>query len=613
MSGGIAYIYDEHNEFYTLCNLETVTLDPLDNEDIDEIKRMIQSHASATKSERAWKILALWDSEAHKFIKVMPKDYRRMVDAIEHAEKRRPDRGKRNHGCFRRKQERYGADQRELRDISEMGKPTGFIEFQRELPGDRSPLERVHDWREFHEQFPAQKLEAQASRCMDCGIPFCHTGTLINGMASGCPINNLIPEWNDLVYRGLWKEALHRLHKTNNFPDFTGRVCPAPCEGSCVLGINDPPVTIKNIECAIVDKGFEEGWIVANPPARRTGKKVAIVGSGPAGLSCADQLNRAGHLVTVYERADRIGGLLMYGIPNMKLDKSVVQRRVDLMAQEGVHFVTNTAIGIDLPGAALRKKFDAIVLCCGATKPRDLDIEGRALEGIHFAVNFLHTNTRHLLDNDFVCRTPISAKDKHVIIIGGGDTGTDCVGTSMRHQCKSVTQFEIMSQPPETRQPDNPWPEWPKVYRLDYGQEEAAAHFGTDPRTYLIMTEKFVGDENNHVKALCTVNIEWAKDDNGRFFPKKIPGSEKTWPADLVLLAMGFLGPEDELLEELALERDARSNVRAEEGLYATNIEGVFAAGDIRRGQSLVVWAIQEGRGAARECDRYLMGETTLP
>ncbi|MCB1985262.1 MAG: glutamate synthase subunit beta [Burkholderiales bacterium] len=494
-----------------------------------------------------------------------------------------------------------------------MGKPTGFMEFQRELPGDRSPLERVHDWREFHEHLPVQKLEAQAGRCMDCGVPFCHTGTLIGGMASGCPINNLIPEWNDLVYRGLWKEALHRLHKTNNFPDFTGRVCPAPCEGSCVLGITDPPVTIKNIECAIVDKGFEEGWIVANPPAKRSGKKVAVVGSGPAGLSCADQLNHAGHRVTVYERADRIGGLLMYGIPNMKLDKSVVQRRVDLLAREGVNFVTNTAVGADLSGSALREKFDAIVLCCGATKPRDLDIEGRTLEGIHFAVDFLHTNTRNLLDNDFVCRTPVSAKDKHVIVIGGGDTGTDCVGTSMRHQCKSVTQFEIMPQPPETRQPDNPWPEWPKVYRLDYGQEEAAARFGADPRAYLIMTEKFDGDENGHVKALHTVNIEWAKDGDGRFFPKKIPGSEKTWPADLVLLAMGFLGPDDELPDELALERDARSNVKAEEGRYATNIDGVFAAGDMRRGQSLVVWAIHEGRGAARECDRYLMGETALP
>lgn len=494
-----------------------------------------------------------------------------------------------------------------------MGKPTGFIEFQRELPEDRSPLARVHDWQEIHEHLPKYQLEEQASRCMDCGIPFCHTGTLIGGMASGCPVNNLIPEWNDLVYRGLWKEALERLHKTNNFPDFTGRVCPAPCEGSCVLGITDPPVTIKNIECSIVDKGFEKGWIIAEPPIQRTDKKVAVVGSGPSGLSCAAQLNRAGHRVTVYERADRIGGLLMYGIPNMKLDKSIVQRRVDLLTQEGVNFIANTTIGKDLPAIKLREDYDAVVLCCGATKPRDLSIEGRDLRGIHFAMEFLHGNTKHLLDHEFKDNPPISANGDHVIVIGGGDTGTDCVGTSMRHQCKSITQFEIMPQPPDERQPDNPWPEWPKVYRLDYGQEEAAARFGADPRSYMIMTEKFVGDDSGHVKTLHTINVEWAKDNDGRFFPKKIPGSEKTWPADLVLLAMGFLGPEDTILDQLAIERDARSNAKAEEGLYATNIKGVFAAGDMRRGQSLVVWAINEGRAAARECDRYLMGTTLLP
>lgn len=494
-----------------------------------------------------------------------------------------------------------------------MGKPTGFMEFQRELPGDRSPRERVQDWWEFHEHLPKNQLEAQASRCMDCGIPFCHTGTLISGMASGCPINNLIPEWNDLVYRGLWKEALERLHKTNNFPDFTGRVCPAPCEGSCVLGITDPPVTIKNIECAIVDKGFEQDWIIAEPPTQRSEKKVAVVGSGPSGLSCAAQLNRAGHWVTVYERADRIGGLLMYGIPNMKLDKSIVQRRIDLLAQEGVNFITNTAIGKELPATKLRADYDAVVLCCGATKPRDLPADGRNLHGIHFAMEFLHANTKHLLDHEFKGNSPISAEGKHVIVIGGGDTGTDCVGTAMRHQCKSITQFEIMPQPPDKRQPDNPWPEWPKVYRLDYGQEEAAARFGADPRSYLIMTEKFVGDNNGHVKALHTINIEWTKDDNGRFFPRKIPGSEKIWPADLVLLAMGFLGPEDAILDELSIARDARSNAKAEEGTYATNVKGVFAAGDMRRGQSLVVWAIYEGRAAARECDRYLMGTTLLP
>src|SRR5229473_6043625 len=493
-----------------------------------------------------------------------------------------------------------------------MGKPTGFLEYQRELPLDRSPLERVHDWHEFHDHFPVLKLQEQAGRCMDCGIPFCHTGTLISGMASGCPINNLIPEWNDLVYRGLWKEGLERLHKTNNFPEFTGRVCPAPCEGSCVLGINELPVTIKNIESAIIDNGFVQGWVTPEPPEKRTGKKVAVIGSGPAGLACAAQLNRAGHEVTVYERADRIGGLLMYGIPNMKLDKNIVQRRIDLMAAEGVKFVTKTAIGIDLPAPQLIEDFDAVVLCCGATKPRDLPIEGRNLKGVHFAMEFLHANTKSLLDSGHADGNYISAADKHVVVIGGGDTGTDCVGTSMRHQCKTLTQFEILPRPPDTRQPDNPWPEWPKVYRLDYGQEEAKARFGADPRRYLTTPEKFVGDANGQVKELHTVDVDWVKGDNGALFPKKVPGTEKVWPTDLVLLAMGFLGPEDVILEELGVQRDARSNAQAEYGKFATNVKGIFAAGDMRRGQSLVVWAINEGRGAARECDSYLMSQSAL-
>lgn len=494
-----------------------------------------------------------------------------------------------------------------------MGKPTGFMEFHRELPGDRSPLERVNDWGEFHEHFPETKLQQQGGRCMDCGIPFCHTGTVINGMASGCPINNLIPEWNDLVYRGLWKEALERLHKTNNFPEFTGRVCPAPCEGSCVLGITDPPVTIKNIESSIIDEGFAQGWVKAEPPEKRTGKKVAVVGSGPAGLACAAQLNRAGHWVTVYERDDRIGGLLMYGIPNMKLDKGVVQRRVDLMAEEGVKFVTNTAVGVHIPATKLREEFDAVILCCGATKPRDLPIPGRDLKGIHFAMEFLHDNTKSLLDSGLKDGNYISATDEHVIVVGGGDTGTDCVGTAMRHKCQSLTQLEILPRPPDTRQPDNPWPEWPKIYLLDYGQAEAKARFGDDPRRYLTTGEKFVGDENGHVKELHIVGIEWGRADNGGFMPKKIPGTERVLPADLVLLAMGFLGPEDAILAELGVERDSRSNAKAEHGKFMTNVEGVFAAGDMRRGQSLIVWAINEGRGAARECDRYLMRTTSLP
>jgi glutamate synthase (NADPH) small chain len=494
-----------------------------------------------------------------------------------------------------------------------MGKPTGFIEFLREAPSETAPLERIRNWDEFHLPMPTERLQTQAARCMDCGTPFCHTGTLISGMASGCPINNLIPEWNDLVYRGLWREALDRLHKTNNFPEFTGRVCPAPCEGSCVLGIIDPPVTIKNIEYSIAERGWEEGWITPNPPTQRTGKKVAIVGSGPAGLAAAAQLNSAGHWVTVYEREDRPGGLLMYGIPNMKLEKQgVVMRRLDVLEAEGVTFVCNTEIGKDIAAEQLLKEFDAVVLCTGATKPRDLTIPGRQLQGIHFAMEFLTENTRSLLDS---ASSPgfISAKGKDVVIIGGGDTGTDCVGTSIRHECNTVSQLEIMPQPPETRAANNPWPEWPKVYKLDYGQEEAEAKYGHEPRVYTTTATHFEGDATGHVKAVHTVQVQWERDAQGRFTPNPVAGTEKVRPAQLVLLAMGFLGPEQPLLDALGLERDARSNVKADYEKYTTSIPGVFAAGDCRRGQSLVVWAFNEGRGAARECDRYLMGHTELP
>jgi len=492
-----------------------------------------------------------------------------------------------------------------------MAKPTGFIEYEQELPGDLPPNERILHWKEFHRPFPVDKLQTQAARCMECGIPFCHTGKLMNGMTSGCPINNLIPEWNDLVYRGLWQQALERLLRTNNFPEFTGRVCPAPCEGSCTVGLNSLPVTIKNIENAIIERGFAEGWIKPRPPKVRTGKKVAVVGSGPAGLACADQLNRAGHSVTVFERADRIGGLLIYGIPNMKLDKQVVQRRVDLMEAEGITFVTNTEVGKDYPADRLLAEFDAVALCGGATKPRDLPAEGRQLKGIHFAVEFLQANTRNLLGSSLHDETAItiSARGQDVIVIGGGDTGTDCVGTSMRHGCKSMVQFEILDRPPLTRQPDNPWPEWPRVLNVDYGQEEAAAIFGVDPRIFNIQTKRFVGDESGHIKEVHTIEVEWVEGENGRKFPREIPGTERVWEAQLVLLAMGFLGPEDMLLEQLRVERDPRSNVRTASGRYATNLPGVFSAGDMRRGQSLVVWAIHEGRGAAQEIERYLMGE----
>ncbi|MEX0322846.1 MAG: glutamate synthase subunit beta [Puniceicoccaceae bacterium] len=496
-----------------------------------------------------------------------------------------------------------------------MGKPTGFLEIERKTISEQDPKERLQHWGEFKVYPEEDHLSTQGARCMDCGTPFCHTGHLVSGMASGCPINNLIPEFNDLVYRGRWEEALDRLQKTNNFPEFTGRVCPAPCEGACVLGVIEPPVTIKNIECAIIDRGWSEGWMQPKPPASRTGKKVAVVGSGPAGLSAADQLNQAGHSVTVYERADRIGGLLMYGIPNMKLDKEkVVQRRVDLMAEEGIEFVTNTEIGKDITATQLKDDFDAVIFCTGATKPRDLPIPGRELNGVHYAMDFLTENTQHILDTKMDGSLPaLNAKDKDVVVIGGGDTGTDCVGTSLRHGAKSVVQLEILPKPPMERQDDNPWPEWPKIYRVDYGQEEAAALQGEDPRQYLVMTERFIDDGNGNLAGLDIVEIEWGKDDQGRFVPQKKEETRKTIPAQLVTLAMGFLGPEETVIEQLGMETDARSNMKAEHEKYTTNVEGVYAAGDCRRGQSLVVWAINEGRGAAREVDRFLMGTTQLP
>jgi len=492
-----------------------------------------------------------------------------------------------------------------------MSKPTGFMEYSRELAADRVPTVRVLDYLELHQDFPEDKLRTQAARCMNCGIPFCHTGTLLSGMASGCPLNNLIPEWNSLVYCGLWQEALKRLLRTNSFPEFTSRVCPAPCEGSCTLSLNEKAVTVKQIEHAIVERGFDEGWICPEPPAARTGKRVAVVGSGPAGLACADQLNKVGHRVTVFERADRIGGLLVYGIPNMKLDKGIVQRRVDLMMAEGVEFVTNTEVGKDLPAGQLRQEFDAIVLCGGATRPRDLPVEGRQLKGIHFAVDFLRSDTRSLMSTDLQEGDWISARFKDVVVIGGGDTGTDCIGASLRHGCSSVVQLEILPRPPDTRPLDNPWPEWPRTFRVDYGQEEAKAIFGRDPREFAILTKRFVGDESGRVHEVHTVRVQWEQT-GGRPTFREIPGTEQHWPARLVLLAMGFLGPENTLLEQFGLEQDSRSNVRAEYGKFATNVPGIFAAGDMRRGQSLVVWAINEGRGAARECDRYLMGFSNL-
>jgi glutamate synthase (NADPH) small chain len=495
-----------------------------------------------------------------------------------------------------------------------MGKPTGFMEYDREPTHQRPPLERAKDWSEAHAPYAEGTLREQGARCMDCGVPFCHTGQLIAGMASGCPINNLIPEWNDLVYRGQWEEAIIRLHKTNNFPEFTGRVCPAPCEGSCTLGINAPPVTIKAIECEIVDRAWANGWVKPQPPLARTGKRVAVVGSGPAGLAAAAQLNKAGHTVTVFERADRIGGLLMYGIPSMKLDKEVVERRVRLMAQEGVKFVVSTEVGKDFPASRLTNDFDAAVITTGATAARDLKVEGRELSGIHLAMEFLHANTKSLLDSGHRDGQFIDAKGKHVIVIGGGDTGTDCVGTSVRHGAKSVTQLEIMPRPPDERAADNPWPQWPKVYKLDYGQEEAKALWGADPRQYAVQTKRFLGDEQGRLTGLELCAIEWLRGEGGKpLGPREIEGTARVLPADLVFLALGFLGPEKGLPAELGLKLDERGNVFTD-AEKMTSVPGVFGAGDCARGQSLVVWAIQEGRRAARGVDCYLMnGETVLP
>ncbi|NGP44023.1 glutamate synthase small subunit [Bacillaceae bacterium SIJ1] len=494
-----------------------------------------------------------------------------------------------------------------------MGKATGFLDYEREQAKERDPVARLDDWREYQLPFDEKSLQKQGARCMDCGTPFCHTGIEITDGPTGCPLYNLIPEWNDLVYRGRWKEALDRLLKTNNFPEFTGRVCPAPCEGSCTVAISDPAVAIKSIERTIIDKGFSEGWITPTPPARRTGKRVAVIGSGPAGLAAADQLNKAGHHVTVYEKSDRIGGLLMYGIPNMKLDKSVVFRRVQLLEAEGVSFVPNTEIGVDMSMEQLKKDNDAIILAIGALKQRDIELEGRESAGIELAMDYLTQNTKSLLDSDQADGRFISAAGKDVIVIGGGDTGADCVATALRQKSHSVVQFGKYPQLPAKRSDDNPWPEQPQVYTLDYAYEEAKALFGRDPREYAIKTTRFEKDEHGQVKALHTVQTKKELGDDGRVQMVDIPGSERVCPAQLVLVAIGFEGPEETLLQKTNLQRGARNTVKAAYGKYMTSEEGVFAAGDVRRGQSLIVWAIHEGREAARECDRYLMGSTVLP
>ena len=477
-----------------------------------------------------------------------------------------------------------------------MGKATGFLELDRQVESYREVDIRINDYDEiFSGTHNLDQLQEQGSRCMDCGVPFCQSST-------GCPIDNLIPEWNDLVYNNEWQEALERLEKTNNFPEFTGRVCPAPCEGSCVLGLNNPAVTIKNIELAIVDKGFEEGWIKPKLIESRTDKKVAVVGSGPAGLAAADELNQMGHSVMVYERSDRIGGLLMYGIPNMKLGKDVVDRRVDLLMQEGVEFVTNTDVGKDISTDELQNNFDAVVFTTGATKARDLPAENRNAKGIYPAMDFLTSNTKSLLDNGIADESQLSAKGKNVIVIGGGDTGTDCIGTSLRQGAKSIINFELMSQPPEHRSDTNPWPEWPVIFRVDYGHEESNKVFGNDPRRYQLLTKAFLKDSNGDVKGIKTINVDFV---DGKL--TEIDGTEKTWDAELVLLSMGFLSPEHYLSDDANIELDERGNYQSKHGEFNTSRKGVFSAGDCRRGQSLVVWAINEGRGVANSVNSFLL------
>ncbi|KAH9677182.1 NADH-dependent glutamate synthase 1 [Citrus sinensis] len=631
MSGGIAYVLDVDGKFRSRCNPELVDLDKVEEEeDIITLRMMIQQHQRYTNSQLAKEVLADFENLLPKFIKVFPRDYKRVLasmkvaaaqeaaeDAVKDAEE--PDEAdfKEKDAFEELKKMAIASLNEKSNQEAEQVEPTkrpsrvadavkhrGFIAYEREGVQYRDPNIRMNDWKEVMEESkPGPLLKTQSARCMDCGTPFCHQEN------SGCPLGNKIPEFNELVYQNRWREALDRLLETNNFPEFTGRVCPAPCEGSCVLGIIENPVSIKNIECAIIDKAFEEGWMVPRPPPRRTGKRVAIVGSGPAGLAAADQLNKMGHLVTVYERADRIGGLMMYGVPNMKADKvDVVQRRVNLMAEEGVKFVVNANVGIDPMYSLdqLREENDAIVLAVGSTKPRDLPVPGRDLSGIHFAMEFLHSNTKSLLDSNLEDDSYISAKGKKVVVIGGGDTGTDCIGTSIRHGCSSIVNLELLPQPPQTRAPGNPWPQWPRVFRVDYGHQEVAAKFGKDPRSYEVLTKRFIGDENGVVKGLEIVRVHWEKDASGKFQFKEVEGSEEIIGADLVLLAMGFLGPEATVAEKLGLERDNRSNFKAEYGRFATSVDGVFAAGDCRRGQSLVVWAISEGRQAAAQVDNYL-------
>lgn len=670
MSGGLAFVYDPSDSMYSLCNVDIAQdLYPItEEEDADTLHRLISDHLKYTGSPIAQRILENWKESLPAFKKVYPRDYKNALEEqkkIESAQKEEKqlmsqmvpgedafdtlrkmaksivDDGAKLSISPRRivspPTPKLSADTKEeydrlLKDASsglpvagrepvwdserprivqngETQKQGGFMRYEREPLPYRPVDERLKD---YHEVLASSAngtnsdlLKTQSARCMDCGTPYC-----LN-KETGCPLGNLIPEWNTLVWQGRWKEAADRLLATNNFPEFTGRVCPAPCEGACVLGINQNPVTIKTMEVSIIDKAFEEGWIVPRPPKTRTGRRVTIIGSGPSGMAAADQLNKMGHSVTLFERADRIGGLMMYGVPNMKTGKNeIVQRRVDLMADEGVKFVTNASVGKDVDVKLLKAESDAVILAAGATKPRDLPIEGRDYSGIHFAMEFLTANTKSLLDSNHSDGNYISAKGKRVVVIGGGDTGTDCIGTAVRHGATEVINLELLSKPSDTRSENNPWPYFPRVFKVDYGHAEASHTFGKDPREYDVLTKRFIGDENGNLKGIEIVDVVWTPPQNGgRPTFAEVEGSSRIIEADLILLAMGFLGPEETLAEALGIECDERSNFKAQYGNFATSIDGVFAAGDCRRGQSLVVWAIAEGREAADSCHKYLMSK----
>lgn len=613
MSGGIAYVLDTKNDFSKKCNQQMVELLPLEmSEDLSLVEDLLHQFHDKTGSLVAADLLKDWPAQASKFVKVFPYEYQRALKQLAEKEAaaqpvpETPKVEKPTSPVQDIEETVTDAAMEKKRLEKILDKTRGFVKYKRETSMYRPAAERQKDWNEIYNFEGVRRgLRTQAARCMECGVPFCQS-------SHGCPLGNIIPKWNDLVFNNNWKEALNQLLQTNNFPEFTGRVCPAPCEGACVLGINELPVTIKNIECSIIDHAFEQGWIKPEPPLVRTGKKVAVVGSGPAGLAAAHQLNKAGHLVTVFERNDRVGGLLQYGIPTMKLSKEVVQRRVNLLAEEGITFKTGVNVGKDISAKELQDEHDAVLLCMGATWPRDLPITNRQLEGIHFAMAFLETWQKKQMGNK-IDVTPLSAKDKDVIVIGGGDTGCDCIGTSLRQGAKSITTFEILPQPPPSRSNDNPWPTFPRVFKVDYGHEEVKVKFGKDPRAYSTLTKEFLDDGSGKVAGVRTIQVEWTKDENGRWKMDEVEGSEKVYKADMVLLAMGFLGPEKYIISELELEQDPRSNIRTPNGKYSTSVDKVFAAGDCRRGQSLVVWAINEGRQAAREVDAYLMNISTLP